>query len=153
MGPNELPSNLDAETKNYLRLISNRLTRAEKELSVLHSHKAAGELLGLLFFHFPEVGDEVVEQLKKLRAEQIKKHDDAVETLNTFLSEYPDAELHLDTLRELLEIGPPEMTLKDAYQRLRNFYSAKGMDWKLPLGDYEKGLARAVSEELQINPE
>jgi len=68
--------------------------------------------------------------------------EEALKVYNDFLSNYPDAAIHQDTIAQLLE---KERTLSPeaAYFKLKNFYLEKGLDWNKSLAEHESARAAA----------
>ena len=55
-----------------------------------------------------------------------------MEVYNGFMSQFPDAQIHDNSLARLLE-SDQNLTPEAAYFKLKNFYLEKGLDFSVPL--------------------
>ena len=77
------------------------------------------------------------------RADTQEAHDRATEIYNGFMSQYPDAGVHEDSLSRLMQ-QDQSLSVKAAYFKLQNYYLQKGLDWT-------KSLA-VLQEEINSQP-
>jgi hypothetical protein len=70
------------------------------------------------------------EQQERVATEQNRQ--EAVEVYNGFMSKFPDANVHEDSLARLLE-SDQSLTPEAAYFKLKSFYLEKNLDWNTPL--------------------
>ena len=72
----------------------------------------------------------VQDRQQRVDAEEHQKK--AQEVYNGFMSKYPDAQMHENSLARLLETDQ-NLTPEAAYFKLKNFYLEKGLDFSVPL--------------------
>jgi len=72
----------------------------------------------------------VQDREQRVEAEEYQKK--AAEVYNGFMSQYPDAQIHDNSLARLLE-SDQNLTPEAAYFKLKNFYLEKGLDFSVPL--------------------
>jgi hypothetical protein len=71
-------------------------------------------------------------QDRQQRVEAEQKQQKAMEVYNGFMSQYPDAQIHENSLARLLE-SDQNLSPEAAYFKLKNFYLEKGLDFGVPL--------------------
>ena len=71
-------------------------------------------------------------QDREQRVETEQNQQKAMEVYNGFMSQYPDAQMHENSLARLLESNQ-NLTPEAAYFKLKNFYLEKGLDFSVPL--------------------
>ena len=71
-------------------------------------------------------------QDRQQRVEAEQNQQKAMEVYNGFMSQYPDAQIHENSLARLLE-SDQNLSPEAAYFKLKNFYLEKGLDFGVPL--------------------
>ena len=71
-------------------------------------------------------------QDRQQRVEAEQNQQKAMEVYNGFMSQYPDAQIHENSLARLLE-SDRNLSPEAAYFKLKNFYLEKGLDFGVPL--------------------
>ena len=80
----------------------------------------------------------IAEQRQANEAKQASDRQ-AQTQLDEFTANYPDSDIHLDTIGALLEKDESgTLTLNEAYLKLKLFYREKGLDFSVPLQQYSK---------------
>ncbi len=75
------------------------------------------------------------------RADTQRDESRALDTYNTFMQTYPDAQLHKETIAQLLA-QDSSLSLEAAYFKLRSYYYEKTLDWNKPLAQLQSEAAR-----------
>jgi len=93
----------------------------------------------------PLVGD------RQERLDTQEAYSRAEEIYNTFSSQFPDAQIHENSLARLLK-ADPSLSPEAAYYKLQNFYLQNSLDWKKPLEvlqEEAKGSPSSVNTQQQ----
>ena len=87
---------------------------------------------------------------KQQTLEHQHRQEQATQVYNQFMSSYPDAAVHQNTLAQLLE-RDTTLSPEAAYFKLKSFYLEKGLDWNTPLDVHEQNIQaqQASSENTQ----
>jgi hypothetical protein len=95
-----------------------------------------------------KLGPLTTERQQTLEHQQ--RQEQATQTYNQFMSSYPDAAVHQNTLAQLLE-RDTTLSPEAAYFKLKSFYLEKGLDWNTPLDVHEQNIQaqQASSENTQ----
>ena len=64
-----------------------------------------------------------------------------VKAHSEFMARHPDANVHQDTLAELLA-SDPNLSPEAAFYKLQNFFLTKGLDWGKSLNEHQAGLSK-----------
>jgi hypothetical protein len=81
---------------------------------------------------------------KQQNLEYQQRQEQATQVYNQFMSSYPDAAVHQDTLAQLLE-RDKSLSPEAAYFKLKSFYLEKGLDWNTPLATHEQNIQAQVA--------
>ena len=88
------------------------------------------------------------EREDKQKQEEIRAQ--AKEQYDTFVSMYPDAVVHTNTIAELLERDTTgRLTADAAYFQLKTFYLERGLDWSKPLEVLEEEQKKGVATQVR----
>ena len=80
--------------------------------------------------------------------EHQQRQEQATQVYNQFMSNYPDAAVHQDTLAQLLE-RDKSLSPEAAYFKLKSFYLEKGLDWNTPLDVHEQNSQAQHAKETE----
>jgi hypothetical protein len=96
--------------------------------------------------------ENAIAPLTEQRQEEIDTqaaNDRATSIYNGFMSKYPDAAVHEDSLSRLLE-QDSSLSVEAAYYKLQSYYNSKGLDWTKSLGTLQNEI-NATSPRENVN--
>ncbi len=83
------------------------------------------------------------------RVADARARSEASDVYNDFISSFPDARIHDESLARLLE-SEPKLTPEAAYYKLRTFYLERGLDFTKPLDVLQKEIeAKGATQERE----